>query len=264
LRVLLNLLTNARDAMGDHGRLTVRTENLYLDAPVGRYTRVAVGEYVCVTISDTGSGIAPEIQDRVFDPFFTTKQAERRRGSGLGLSVVQSIVDDHHGYVDLESEVGVGTTFRVYLPICREPVTAAESCEVAGGTERLLVVDDDAAQREVAGELLGQLGYEVAAVASGEEGVEYARTHTVDLVILDMVMPGIDGAEAYRQMLEEYPHQRAIILSGYADSSRVLLAQQLGAGAFVRKPVTMAVLAEEVRRELDRPATTAKLVRSEQ
>ncbi len=238
--------------MKDVGRLELRTENIYLDQPTGRFTRVPTGEYVCLSVADTGGGISPEIRDRIFDPFFTTKTADRRRGSGLGLSVLQSIVEDHEGYVDLESEEGVGTIFRVYLPVCREQVADRAVDTVAGGDESLLVVDDDPGQRTVTRDLLESLGYSVTAVESGEEAVAYISDHQADLVLLDMVMTGMDGAETYRRISELHPDQRAIILSGYADSERVALAQQLGARSFLRKPVTLAVLAREVRRELDR------------
>src|SRR5262249_7046760 len=159
-------------------------------------------------------GIAPEIRDRIFDAFFTTKQAGRRRGSGLGLSVVQSIVEDHHGYLDVQSEVGVGTTFSLYLPISRATIAVAVRDGVAGGHERILIVDDDQGQREVARELLGTLGYRVDVVGSGEEALTYLHDNRADLLVLDMVMPpGIDGAETYRRVLELRPTQRAIIVS---------------------------------------------------
>jgi CheY-like chemotaxis protein len=166
---------------------------------------------------------------------------------------VQSIVEDHHGYLDVASEVGVGSTFSLYLPISRAAVATAPREGVVGGDEQVLIIDDDQGQREVAQELLETLGYHVHVAGSGEEALTYLRDQPADLVVLDMVMPpGIDGAETYRRILDLRPEQRAIVVSGFAESARVRLAQELGAGAYVRKPVTLEKLAHAVREELDR------------
>ncbi len=253
LRVVANLLSNARDAMDAGGRLSIRVENVYADWPFGRYNRVQIGEYVRLTISDTGCGIPPDIRDSIFDAFFTTKRTDERRGSGLGLAIVQAILEDHQGYVDLESEVGKGTTFTVYLPVCREAVKQRPIDSLRGGTETVLLVDDDRTQREVMGEMLRTLGYRVELSASGEEAVDHLAEHPADLLILDMIIPqGIDGTETYRRVLETRPGQRAIIVSGFAESERVRDALSLGAGAFIRKPLTLERLARAVREELDR------------
>jgi CheY-like chemotaxis protein len=253
LRVILNLLTNAREAMQDTGAIKLKTENVYVDRPLGSYNRVEIGEYVRLEVSDTGCGILLEIRDKIFDAFFTTKRTDRRRGSGLGLTVVQAIVKDHGGYLDLESEEGKGTTFTIYLPVCREATPQRLSSGYPGGTETILVADDDPAQRQVARELLSRLGYRVETVASGEEALAYLQHHAADLLILDMVMPpGIDGAETYRRVVQMRPGQKATIVSGHAASERVRLAQSLGAGPHLAKPVTLERLASAVRSELDR------------
>ncbi|MHB0868562.1 MAG: histidine kinase N-terminal 7TM domain-containing protein [Chloroflexota bacterium] len=253
LRLISNLISNAREAMQDQGFLTVRTENVCADRPFGRYDLMEVGEYVRLGVSDTGCGIPQEIRDRIFDAFFTTKSSTRRRGCGLGLSVVQAIVEDHKGYLDLESEVGKGTTFGVYLPLSRQDSTVASREGLRGGNETVLVVDDDQLQRHVTRELLETLGYRAEVAAGGEEGVARLRQHPADLVILDMIMPGgMDGAETYRRMLETRPGQRAIILSGFSASERVQEAQRLGAGGYLRKPITLEKLARAVREELER------------
>ncbi|HZT06400.1 MAG TPA: GAF domain-containing protein [Chloroflexota bacterium] len=255
-RLLSNLISNARDALRDVGSLTIRTQSVYLDQPIGRATQINVGEYVQLEVSDTGVGIPPESRDRIFDVFFTTKTTDKRRGSGLGLSVVQAVADDHHAYVDFESAVGKGTTFRVYFPVYRGSDALEAPNALTGGNESVLVVDDDAGQREVMHEMLRTLGYRVAVAECGQEAVRCAQEQCFDLVILDMVMPpGIDGAETYRQLCEIRPGQRAIIVSGYAESGRVGQAQALGAGKYVRKPVTVETLARAVREELDRERT---------
>ncbi|MBI2952754.1 MAG: response regulator [Chloroflexi bacterium] len=260
LRVVSNLIGNARDAMNDNGILSVSTRNVYVDKPFGHFTRVEVGEYVALQVKDSGRGIAPEIIDRIFDPFFTTKQFSKRRGTGLGLSIVQGIVSDHRGYLDVETEPGKGAMFTVYLPVYRGKMEEQPSQEVVGGNEAILVVDDDEVQREVEREMLGTLGYRVDSVCSGEQAVSYLKERHVDLVVLDMVMPsGIDGAETYRRILAVRPGQQAIIVSGFAERERVREAQMLGAGPYLRKPVTLEKLARAVRDVLDRKAHAKEL-----
>ncbi len=251
-RMLTNLLANAQDAMNDIGRITIKTENYYADDTVIAYGRVPKGEYVKLTVSDNGCGIPDDIIQKILDPFFTTKTSSKKRGSGLGLSVVDAVMKDHNGYLDLSSEVGHGTSFYLYFPVTREVAEEDRSEPSGGGTEKVLIVDDDEMQRQISLHILTKLGYRVSVVESGEKAVEFLRENSQDLVILDMLMPGgIDGAETYRQILEVNPDQKAIILSGFSESDRVLEAQKLGAGAFVRKPITKDVIAAAVRTELD-------------
>jgi CheY-like chemotaxis protein len=253
LRVISNLVSNARESMHDLGTVTIKTEHVYLDRPLGRHERIEVGEYVKLTVSDTGSGVPEEIRDKIFDAFFTTKSSRKRRGAGLGLSIVQTIVEDHRGYVDVESEEGVGSSFAIYLPACQDFVEAQPANELRGGTETVLVVDDDERQREVVREVLSRLGYRVAAVNSGEDALELLKEVRADLLILDMVMPaGIDGATTFLEALKIRPSQRAIMMSGFSESERARFALQLGVGAYLRKPVRMDALARAVRTELDR------------
>jgi len=252
-RMVSNMLHNAKDAMQDIGQIIVRTENYYVDDVSIVYGRVPKGEYVKLTISDTGCGIPDDIVQKIFDPFFTTKATDKKRGSGLGMSVVDAVVKDHNGFIDLSTKVGKGTSFYIYFPITREAMDSQDLDETCGGSEMVLVVDDDITQCEVSSQLLKKQGYKVHFVESGEKAIEYLRENRRDLVLLDMVMPGgIDGTETYRRILEISPHQKAIILSGFSESDRVLEAQKLGAGAFVRKPVSMKVIACTVRAELDR------------
>ncbi|HEX2922977.1 MAG TPA: PAS domain S-box protein, partial [Chloroflexota bacterium] len=252
LRAVSNLIANARDATGYGGTVALRTDNVYVDSCFGRYDRIEIGEYVRLTVSDSGSGIPPEIQDRIFDPFFSTKRADQRRGSGLGLAIVQAVLRDHHGYVDVESEQGVGSSFMVYLPVHLDISPSEASTRPATGTESILVVDDDPFQRRVLTSLLEGLRYAAEAVSSGEEAIDYLKEHSVDLLVLDMIMPGgIDGAETYRRIVQERPGQKAIVVSGFAETERVRLVQSLGARHFLTKPVSMEGLARAVRDELD-------------
>ncbi|MBI4318482.1 MAG: response regulator [Chloroflexi bacterium] len=252
-RAIFGLVANGLEAMADGGVVSVQTENVYMDTPDGRFSRVEIGEYVRLTVSDTGCGIPPEIMERIFDPFFTTKRSQKKRGAGLGLSIVQSIVGDHRGHVDVVSEAGKGARFSVYLPVSSMCPRASAGEGLCGGSESILIVDDDEFQREVARELLERLGYHVDVVGSGEEAVGCLINHPADLLVLDMVMPpGIDGLETYRRALEVRPGQRAIVVSGFAERARVEEALTLGAASFVRKPIMLESLARAVREGLDR------------
>lgn len=258
LRVIQNLCQNAIEAMGPAGTLTIKTANIRIDAQVKKYELMPPGEYVNISVADTGHGIPPEIQDKIFDPFFTTRKTDKQRGSGLGLSVVRGIVKDHQGFIDLESAVGVGTTFSLYFPACRDKVQPVEPERHYSGTETILIVDDDKLQIEVMTRLLQTIGYTVENAQSGEEALRLFAAHKAggrfpQLVILDMVMgEGMDGANLYREMKAINPKQKAIIVSGYAESPRVALAQTIGGGTYLRKPVTLEKLSKAVRQELDR------------
>jgi len=251
-RVVVNLLANARDAVNGKGTLSIRTENYYVDDATGNPGQVSQGEYVKLTVSDDGVGMTADVQAKIFDPFFSTKTSDRRRGSGLGLSVVHAVVEDHNGYVDCFSEPNRGTSIYVYLPITREDTPPVQPEQISGGTESILIVDDDRIQRDVTQRLLEKLGYRVSSVDCGEKAIQVLSQTPQDLLVLDMIMPGtIDGAETLKAALEVRPDQRAIIVSGYAESSRVALALQLGASSFIRKPLTLKSIARAVRHALD-------------
>ncbi len=257
-RVITNLVLNALDAVQEGGTIALRTENYYASESSVTYGRIPQGEYIKLTVSDNGCGIAADVLQSILDPFFSTKVADRRRGSGLGLSVVDSVVRDHGGYLDLSSKVGQGTSFYLYFPVTRDSIDDAGSEDATGGSESVLVVDDDEIQRDVLSQLLSKLGYEVCAVECGETALELQIENPRDLVILDMIMPGgMDGAETYRRLLEILPEQRAIVVSGYAESDRIREAQRLGVDTIVKKPVTMSDLAGAVRKALDRDRAPA-------
>ncbi len=255
-KMVMNLVLNAMEVTPEGGALTIKTENCYLEAPIKGYEEIGKGEYVVLSLSDTGEGIPSESLPHIFEPFYTTKQM-KRSGSGLGLSVVWGVVKEHDGYIDVQSLTGEGTTFKLYFPLTREELPLAikerRAAGYRGDGESILVVDDEKGQRELALMLLSLLNYRVTAVSSGEEAVEYLKFHEADLVILDMIMEsGMDGLDAYREIVKIYPGQKALIVSGFSETERMREAQELGAGAFVKKPYSMEGLGREVKKELDR------------
>jgi signal transduction histidine kinase len=254
-KTIMNLVSNAAEAQPKGGRIIIATKNIYVDRPISGYDKVNEGDYVLLQVKDYGSGIAPEDLNRIFEPFYTKKKMGRS-GTGLGMAVVWGTVQDHNGYINVDSRVDKGTSFEIYIPVTREPAedkTETVSLEnFTGRGEKILVIDDVQEQREIASTLLTRLQYEVVAVPSGEAALEYLKEHSVDLLVLDMIMdPGMDGLDTYIEILKINPHQRAIIASGYAENERVKEAQQLGAGAYIRKPYTVEKIAQAVRTELD-------------
>jgi two-component system, cell cycle sensor histidine kinase and response regulator CckA len=253
-KTIMNLVSNAAEAMPEGGEIRVTSRNTYLDRPVTGYTEVRPGEYTVLQVADQGIGISPEDIQRIFEPFYTKKKMGRS-GTGLGMAVVWGTVEDHQGYIDIESASGRGTTVSLYLPGTRQKAAAAVRTnpldQYRGHGETVLVVDDLQEQREIATRILNQLGYRAKSVASGEEAVEFVQGEPADLIVLDMIMePGIDGLETYQQILRYQPRQRAIIASGFAESERVKETRQLGAGAYLRKPYTVEALVKAVRAEL--------------
>ncbi len=253
-KTIMNLVSNAAEAMPDGGKIFMSTENRNIDRPIRGYDHVKEGDYVTLTVSDTGTGISSEDMERIFEPFYT-KKVMGRSGTGLGLSVVWGTVKDHRGYIDVQSTEGKGTTFRLYFSVTRQEsakdLATFSIDEHMGKGESVLVVDDVKEQREIALTMLTTLGYAADAVSSGEEAVDHLKKHTADLIILDMIMdPGIDGLDTYMKILEMHPGQKAIIASGFFETNRVKGAQRLGAGAYVRKPYTLEKIGIAVKTEL--------------
>ena len=255
-KMLMNLLSNAVEAVPGTGEVSIRTENRYLDRDIQGHDRIEEGDYVVLTVSDTGTGIPAESIDKIFEPFYTNK-GMGRSGTGLGLSIVWGTVKDHHGHIEVNSREGKGTTFTLYFPVTREgmplPQQKTPLERYRGHGESVLVVDDIAEQRDVASGLLAQLGYRVHAVSGGEEAVEYLRENPADILVLDMIMtPGIDGLETYQRVLQNHPKQKAILVSGFSETDRVREAQRLGAGAYVKKPYAMETIGMAIHDELNR------------
>ncbi|MDA8123689.1 MAG: PAS domain S-box protein [Deltaproteobacteria bacterium] len=255
-KTLMNLVSNAAEAISGKGEVTIRTQSCYLDRAIMGYDEVKAGDYVVLTVSDTGIGIPAEQRDKIFEPFYT-KKAMGRSGTGLGLAIVWGTVKDHKGYIDVQSEVGKGTAFTLYFPVTREePATPKQKTAIEqylGKGESVLVIDDIAEQRDVASALLTQLGYKVHAVSGGEEAVAYLKANAADILVLDMIMaPGMDGMETYQKVLKVNPRQKAILVSGFSETDRVREAQRLGAGVYVKKPYVMEKIGIAIRDELRR------------
>jgi PAS domain S-box-containing protein len=253
---LMNLLSNAAEAMPEGGVIRISTGNIYLDRPLKGYDTISAGDYVLLSVSDEGIGMTPEEAERIFEPFYT-KKVMGRSGTGLGMTVVWGTVKDHQGYILVSTAKGSGTAFHLYFPITRKglPETAPSMQKEygQGKGERILVVDDVEEQREIASGMLTRLGYSVHTVPSGEAAVEYLKGHSADLLLLDMIMePGMDGLDTYKKILESHPGQKAIIASGYTETERINQARDLGAGDYIKKPYSLSKIGSAVRRELDK------------
>ena len=255
-KTLFNLVSNASEAMPKGGIVTIKTTNQYLEKPIHGYDEIREGDYVVLSVSDTGEGILAADLEHIFEPFYT-KKVMGRSGTGLGLTVVWGTVKDHNGYINVESEERKGSTFTLYFPATREDMPAEAAAisisEYMGKGESILIVDDVEGQRDLAAGMLRKLNYNVASVSSGEEAIAFLKEHKIDLILLDMIMdPGMDGLETYSGILKIHPKQKAIIVSGFSESDRVHATQALGAGAYVRKPYIIEKLGLAVKKELNR------------
>ncbi|MBW2258923.1 MAG: response regulator [Deltaproteobacteria bacterium] len=254
-QVLLNLFVNAADAMPDGGDLILKTENIAHTDMEGRVYDSKPGDYVLMTVADTGHGMDKETMDSIFEPFFTTK--ERGEGSGLGLASVYNIIRAHGGHVDVESTEGYRTTFRIYFPVRQddayEALKTAE--EYIKGTGTVLLVDDEEVMLKVGAELLQTMGYRVLLARDGKEAVETYRHHWVDidLVLLDMVMPNIGGGKAYDHMKEINPNVKVLLTSGYGIDGQATEILDRGCNGFIQKPFTMKGLAIKMKGVLENP-----------
>jgi two-component system, cell cycle sensor histidine kinase and response regulator CckA len=274
-RIISNLMRNGFEAIDNRkndasmrppssGRhvLTIRTSNVHIAVPLMGYEVVNPGDYVLLEIGDTGTGINSANIQRIFEPFFTTKQISSTTGNGLGLSIIHGIVKDHNGFIDIETEVGKGTTVKVYLPAVEAAMIEAEAeaeAPVRGGSEHILVVDDDPGTRFVARRLLTMLGYTVTEVRSGQEAIalveevqKTGKKKPFDLAMLDMMVDeSCDGLETYKRISEMCPGQKAILVSGFAATERAVELMNLGVGC-LPKPYSLKDLSAALRQELDK------------
>lgn len=253
-QVIMNLVINAHEAMSSPGELLVETRLVELTEPLSGYQTIEPGRYARLRIQDTGDGIPADKLGRIFEPFFTEKEMGAS-GSGLGLAVVYGVMQDLNGRIDVRSTEGEGACFYLYIPCMNEPAAPVEEepQPLLGGAQRVLVVDDLEEQREVASIALESMGYTVETAVHGHQALEILEKRTFDIVILDMIMePEFDGLDTYREIIRNYPGQKCIIASGYAESERVKQAMQEGVGAYVPKPYTVEAIGTAISKELDR------------
>ena len=254
-QVLMNLAVNARDAMPEGGKLVIETANVFLDEECGKALLGAKpGEYVLLSVSDTGHGMDKETLDHIFEPFYTTKEAGK--GTGLGLAMVYGIVKQHGGYITCYSEPGEGTTFKIYFPVIEmeidQDVTTTGTMP-AFGTETILLVDDEEFVRDLGKRILERSGYTVLTAANGKEALDLYRRERgkISLVILDLIMPEMGGKQCLEELLKIDPKARVLIASGFAANGQTKEAIETGARGFVDKPYNMKGMLQAVREVLD-------------
>ena len=259
-QVILNLIVNAREAMPHGGKFALETSTEYVNGfSAGKHSNVAEGEYVVLTAKDNGIGIDRELLSKIFEPFFTTKE----HGTGLGLSVVYGIIKQHNGFIDVFSEVGKGTTFKVYLP-AQTAATGAETAavqkgELKKGSETILVVEDDKVLRDLLSETVKTFGYTVYTAADGIEGIEMFNKHggVIDIVLLDVIMPKLGGRETYEEIKRIKPSVNVLFVTGYGPSiidNNVLSDNGVG---IIQKPYSAEAISKKIRDMLDGPLSRA-------
>ena len=254
-QVIMNLVVNSRDAMPRGGKITIQTSDATFDTSSSReHGLVAPGSYIVLTVSDTGLGMDAETQSRIFEPFFTTK--EKGKGTGLGLSTVYGIVKQSGGYIFADSGVGRGTRFRIYLPRVDDPAEATGTQNTAqvpgGGSETVLLVEDEESVRQLVRDTLEARGYRVLEAENGEAGLETAKQHqgTIDMIITDVVMPGMSGRELAKRVTEARPETKVLYLSGYTEEAIAHEGALDPGTAFLQKPFTLQLLSRKVREVL--------------
>ncbi len=254
-KTIMNLIKNGIEAIKDEGEIIISTKNIkFENKKIEGYDKPLNGDYLEIIVADTGIGISKQDLLKIFEPFYSKKTAGKK-GTGLGMLVVKQTVEDHHGVIEVKSEEGRGTEFRLYFPAEKNLASEKIIREIdnyTGKGELILVVDDEEEQRLIAKDILKDLHYNVKTVSSGEEAIEYVKHNNVDLILLDMIMnPGIGGLETYKRIIKINPNQKTIIVSGYSEKGHVLEAQKLGVNKFIRKPYTIETIGKAIYEELN-------------
>ena len=252
-QVLLNLYVNAWQAMPRGGDLYIQTENVTLDEDYTNLFNVDPGRYVKISVTDTGVGMDEEIQRRIFEPFFTTK--EIGKGTGLGLASAYGIIKNHDGIINVDSIKGEGTTFSIYLPVSEKEIIKEKELreEILKGKEIVLLVDDEDVIIDIGKGVLKTLGYKVLIARGGKEAIEIYKKNkdTINIVILDMIMPGIGGGETYDRVKEINPNIKVLLSTGYSINGQATEILKRGCDGFIQKPFDIKQLAEKIREILD-------------
>jgi two-component system, cell cycle sensor histidine kinase and response regulator CckA len=253
-QVLLNIYVNAWQAMPGGGDLYLETANVFLDKESAKPYGVNAGRYVRVAVTDTGIGMDEQTRKRIFEPFFTTK--EMGRGTGLGLASVYGIIKGHNGIIDVESEKGHGATFTIYIPASDKKLVKEEKTptDIARGEGRILLVDDEDVIIDVGSEILEVLGYKVSTARSGRQAIEIykEKQNEIDMVILDMIMPEMDGGETFNALKSIDPSVKVILSSGYSADARSARMMERGCYGFIQKPYSVNTLSQKVKEVLDK------------
>jgi len=251
-QVCLNMFVNAWQALPDGGALFLETSKVVLDGEFCQTVELEPGAYAKISIKDTGIGMDEATRQRIFDPFFTTK--EKSRGTGLGLASTYGIIKNHKGAITVRSKPGQGTTFNIFLPIsegdCDEP--EIEQKDLDRGSETVLLVDDEEMVLDVGREMLERLGYRVMVAKDGEEAIQRIdqKGREIELVILDLIMPGLDGGKVFDMIREHRPGMPVILSSGYALEGQTQQIMSRGCNGFIQKPFSLSQLSQVVRRVL--------------
>ena len=253
-QVLFNLFFNAHDAMPGGGELYLQTENVTLDENFTEPDQLCAGKYVKMSVTDTGVGIDEAIRERIFEPFFTTKRMGR--GTGLSLASAYGIIKNHSGMIHVYSKKDEGTTFSIYLPASGKKVIEQKALpeEIFRGTETVLLVDDEDMIIDIGEKILKMMGYDVMTATNGRDALELYKENQVkiDLVVLDMIMPGMSGGETYDRLKGINPNVKVLLSSGYSMDGQASEILKRGCSGFIQKPFRMRHLSQIIREVLDR------------
>ena len=258
-QLVMNLCINAKDAMPDGGKLTISTENILVEADGENRPALVPGEYVHLSVADTGRGMEPGTLAHIYEPFFTTK--EKGKGTGLGLAIAYGIASNHGAAIDCLSRVGEGTSFHIYFPVTPSMELSASkkamdaNARSVFGRESILMIEDEEDILKIGKQVIEEFGYRIITAANGEEGIElFNRNRSeIDLILLDISMPGIGGIKCMQEILQQEPTAKIVLISGYTPNGRIKEAMKAGARAFLAKPYSLGELLRTVRKILDRP-----------